>query len=118
MRSPTSFHLFPQLPPELQDLIWKCHRERRGIRHYFVKSGDSCRHYAAIDIETGLFANTFLTKRHIKTYWDDDCRPIKGETDYKIRLTGSRYVSEPGDFAKSVTTSKYAKTWSRKTRPS
>ncbi|TGJ78708.1 hypothetical protein E0Z10_g10054 [Xylaria hypoxylon] len=118
MRSPTTFHVSTQLPKEIRDMIWKFHREHRGIRHYFTESPHGCRHYAAVDIETGLFARTILTPRIAGTYWDDGKdRPIKGESDAKIRLIGYNYVSKPDDFAKSVATAKYPRTWRKVAKP-
>ncbi|KAI1428048.1 hypothetical protein F5Y12DRAFT_70775 [Xylaria sp. FL1777] len=113
----TTFHLFNRLPREIQDMVWRLHRERRGIRHYLTESQPATRHYAAIDIETNLFAQTLLTKRVANTFWDENDRPIRGESDAKIQLIGVNYVSQPGDFAKSVSTAKYPVTWRKVSRP-
>ncbi len=117
MRSSTTFHLFNKLPREIQDMIWKLHREHRGIRHYLTESPQTTRHYAAIDIETNLFARTLLTKRTASIFWDENDRPTKGESDAKIRLIGVNSVSEPGDFAKSVATANYPTTWRKVSQP-
>ncbi|KAI0450728.1 hypothetical protein F5B21DRAFT_528739 [Xylaria acuta] len=117
MRTLTRFTLFTQLPPELRAMIWKFHRQQRGMRHYITESEYSVRHYAAIDIETDLFARTLLTKRTAEKYWDEDDNPVKGESDARLRLIGLNYVPEPGGFGKSPTTARHSTTWRKVQRP-
>ncbi|KAI0970436.1 hypothetical protein F4678DRAFT_462664 [Xylaria arbuscula] len=106
-----TFHPFIRLPPEIKNMIWELHRQRGGIRHYLTESGQSVRHYAAIDLETNLSAETIITKGQAKRYWGPNNRPVRGESDAKIRLKGMNYVSTPGDFATSVVTANYTQNW-------
>ncbi|KAI1290520.1 hypothetical protein F5Y03DRAFT_62933 [Xylaria venustula] len=97
----------PGLSPEIQNRIQELRRQRGGIRHYLTESEGSIRHYGAIDIETNLFAETYITRGDARRFWDMNGRPIRGETDSRIRLIGINYFAMPGGLATSVVTANF-----------
>ncbi|KAI0429259.1 hypothetical protein F5Y09DRAFT_264350 [Xylaria sp. FL1042] len=101
-----TFHPFKRLPPEIQDKIWQFHRQHRGIRHYLTQTEPVTRHYAAIDIETNRFVRTLVTHGTASKFWDEDDKPIRGESDAKICLVGTHTVFTSGCRAESPTTVK------------
>lgn len=106
------FRYFMRLPKPIRDRIWELHRHRGGVRHYLTQLPNRFnneklppRHYAAIDTETNEMVRTGLGVKALHTFWDKEDKPIKGESDAKVRLVGETWChTDHGSNAVSITT--------------
>jgi hypothetical protein len=65
-----TFHLFPQLPPELQNQIWQFYCEDRDdVVHCFSVDGDSVLYAACYYDRTTIISNTVLGDRFEPRVW-------------------------------------------------
>ncbi|KAK8856744.1 hypothetical protein PGQ11_012656 [Apiospora arundinis] len=79
----THFHLFPNLPAELQLMIWSFWRaDQPALRHYMGLTNNA-RYYAALNPTTREFIKT--TARSTESDKDDPVDPM----EYQIRFTNS-----------------------------
>ncbi|KAI0148081.1 hypothetical protein F4776DRAFT_660253 [Hypoxylon sp. NC0597] len=104
----TKFQYFPDLPRELQNIIWDFYRNQRGLRHYITVLGNQ-RFYASIDIDTNQFMHTYVSAltaaNQANSRWPES-HPASKKKFNIINLIGQHGVPEAGSFAKSIVTTK------------
>ncbi|KAI8628379.1 hypothetical protein F5Y19DRAFT_486056 [Xylariaceae sp. FL1651] len=82
------FHLFTELPLELQLLVWKFWREGRPVIHHYLFVSPKGRCYAALDTKRDKFIHTTTQCAKTEVRHGTSLNPM----EYKIRFTNSVWM--------------------------